>query len=162
MGKKFISNKEWSKKDCHVNRTLQFSERGFVITVDAFLSVVVTTLLVLLAFFYLSWVSSDSWNVVDLKNIVSDEASVLEKNATFEDSVLRNSSELLEISLNSSPDPYCFEATIFNSSLSPVIHALKAGCSKTATQIISSERTIVVRDDAGSSFYFARVEGWIR
>jgi len=157
MCRKFILEKKLPKAGARA-----VSERGFVITVDSFLSVVVMTLLIVLSFFFLSKVTGDSWNLVDLKNIVSDKSAVLEKNLLFEDSILRSSSELLEVSLNSSPDPYCFEATLFNESLSPLVHALKAGCTKSTIQIISSERTFMVRDDNGSSFYIARVEGWVK
>ncbi len=157
MCKKFIA-----KPSSPLKKVFWSSERGFVITVDAFLSVVVMILLILASFFYLSKVSSNSWNVVDLRNIVSDKAVVLEKNHIFEDSILRDSSELLEASLNLVPEPYCLEATVLNASLSPVVHAVKVGCTSTPTQIISSERTIILRSDAGSSFFIAKVEGWVK
>jgi hypothetical protein len=157
MAKKFVLKHSSCRKFIFPS-----SEKGFVITVDAFLSVVVMILFVVLSLFFLSRVSSDAWNTVDLKNIVSDKASALEKSLIFEDSVKRVSVELLASSINSSPEPYCFSITIFNESLSPILHAIKAGCTKDATEIFSSERSLVVRSDAGSSFYIARVEGWVK
>ena len=136
------------------------SEKGFVITIDAFLSVTVVVLFVILAFFYLSNVGSVSWNSIDLKTIVSDELSVLEKSLVFEDALERGSSELILSSLNSTPNNYCFEVTLFSEVFSPIVHTIKTGCTKSATQIVSSERVIIVQSDFGPTSYIARVEGW--
>jgi hypothetical protein len=138
------------------------SERGFVITVDAFLSVTMIVLFIILSFFYLSKVNLSSWNSVDLKTMTSDELTVLEKSLVFEDALKRGSSELILSSLNSTPIGYCFEATLFSQSFSPIIHTIKAGCTKNATNIASNERVIIVPTDSTPLIYVARVEGWVK
>ncbi|MFA5931468.1 MAG: hypothetical protein WC821_04115 [archaeon] len=139
------------------------ARKGFIITVDAFLSVTLILLLVILSFFYLSSTSLDSWNVVDLKNIVFDCASVLEKSLALESAVKQSSSEGILLILNNTPNRYCFEVSVLDSTnLSPIITVLKAGCVKYSTEIISYERGLVVKTDMDTSFYLARVAGWVK
>ena len=101
-----------------------------------------------ISFFYLSNTSLNSWNVVDLKNIVFDSSSVLEKSLALESAIKQSSSEGILLVLNNTPDRYCFEVAILNSAdLSPVVNVLKAGCIKYSSEIISYERGLVVKTD---------------
>jgi hypothetical protein len=135
--------------------------RGFVITVDAFLGVTLILLFAVLAFFYMSKVSLNSWNTIDQRNLVFDEASILEKSLALENSVINSSSEEILSFLNQTPQGYCFEVTIYSSpDLSPKIHSIKTGCVKSADEYISIDRSFVVRDSDSVSYYIARVSGW--
>ena len=140
-----------------------FSQKGFVITVDAFLGATLMFLLVILSFVYLSQTSMDSWNTVDLRNAVFDEANVLEKSLVLETAVKQSSSEGILSSLNSTQAFYCFEVSVLNpNDFSIVINALKTGCIKRSTDSFSFEKTLVVNSNGIVSFYIARIEGWSR
>jgi hypothetical protein len=139
------------------------NDKGFVITVDAFLGATLILLFIIISYFYLSQVALTSWNLVDLRNIVNDEAAVLEKTMALEYSVNQSSSDVLLSKLNESSMNICFEVTIINPSTAlPVIHAMKTGCVKNASEVVSIERSFVVNEDDRVSFFIARVEGWIK
>ncbi len=139
------------------------NNKGFVITVDAFLGATLILLFIIISFFYLSQVSLTSWNLIDLRNIVNDEAAVLEKTMTLEYSVNQSSSDALLSKLNESAMNVCFEVTITNPVTSlPVVHAVKTGCVKNASEVASIERSFVVNDGNSVSFFVARIEGWVK
>jgi len=136
---------------------------GFVVTVDAFLGATLVLLFIVISFFYLSHVSLTSWDQVDLRNTVNDEAAILEKTNAFEYSINQSSSDVLLAKIDESYSNTCFEVTIIDPSTSmPVIHSLKTGCTKNSSEVASVERSFVVNDDENVSFYIARVEGWIK
>lgn len=137
-------------------------KKGFIITVDSFLGVTLMLLFILLAFFFVSRAVLDSWNILDLKGIVFDEGSVLEKSGVFENAIKSSSSEELLTYLNSTPSNYCFSATIFSSDLSVRFYAIKGGCVNNVTNLVSYERTIVIRDANSVSYFLARTEGWVK
>ncbi|MCX6801115.1 MAG: hypothetical protein NTZ73_02910 [Candidatus Diapherotrites archaeon] len=136
--------------------------KGFLISLDAFLSLTINMLLILMAFFYLSQVSTTSWNSVDLKLIVMDQIAVLEKSGILENAVKQGSSESILSGLNMTPYSLCFEVLVFNGeNLSvPVIHAVKAGCQKSFTELSAVEGAFVVVDNSDVNFLVARVSGW--
>jgi len=136
-------------------------EKGFVITVDSFISVSLILIFVLISFYYLSNVSLDSWNAVDARILAFDEAAVLEKSLAVENSIKLSSSELILASLNSTPSGYCFEATVYDSTLStPLVHAIKTGCTKNSTNLTSVERAIAVKQGSIVTFYILKVVVW--
>jgi len=135
-------------------------EKGFVMTVDAFLSITLIAIFVLLAFGYISLIKLDSWNSVDLKNSSSDVISILDKTNSFSDAILNYSTEGISSILNSTPNNICFESTIFDSSLNVILHSIKTGCTKNSSQVFSVERSIVLNNNGIVSFFIARIEGW--
>ena len=135
-------------------------EKGFVMTVDAFLSITLIAIFVLLAFGYISLIKLDSWNSVDLKNSVFDTISILEKTNLFNDALLNYSTEGISSIMNSTPNNVCFESTVFDNSLNVVLHSIKTGCTKNSSQIFSAERLIVLNNNGNVSFFIARIEGW--
>lgn len=148
-GKKFFSKK-------------RYAEKGFLITVDSFLSVTLIIFLITASLFYLSQAKSDSWNTVDLKYAVNDLSTVLEKNLGFENAIKQSSSELLLEKLDNSSSKYCFSSTIYNSDLSVQMSSIKTGCTKNAEDILSAERVIVVNSSGTISLYIARIDGWFK
>jgi hypothetical protein len=138
------------------------NDKGFILTFDSFLGVVLLFFLFLASFFYISQVNFDSWNSIDLIDLARDELTVLEKNGVFENAILGNSSELIRQNINSAPNPICFEASIFedNAITSPVIIATKTGCDKTSESIFAVNRTIVVNNNNDINFYLVKMEAW--
>ena len=140
-----------------------FSSKGFVITIDAFLSVTLVLLFIILSFFYLSQISINSWDSIDLKNTIYDSSNVLEKSLVLENAVKSLSSEEILVNLNETSKSYCIQLSILKQSdLSPLIVALKSGCQKLTDQLFSYERTLVVKSDSNFSFYVVRTEGWVK
>jgi len=139
-------------------------EKGFVLTVDSFLSVTLIILFILLSFFYLTKTSVSSWNVVDLRLIVGDEIAVLEKSGLLEDAIKQSSSEMILSALNDTPNSYCFSLTVYDysSALAPIINSVKSGCAEKGDEVSSVERSIVSRNSSDINFYIARLEGWVK
>lgn len=138
-------------------------EKGFVITIDAFLGITLMFALIIVAFFFFSQTELSAWNSVDLRNAVNDEAAVLLKGRILENALQQGSSELVLMNLNSSSDNYCFEVTITGAgSSSIVLHSIKTGCVKSSDNIAAVNKSVVVRSNSLVSFYIARVEGWVK
>lgn len=136
--------------------------RGFVLTVDSFIGLTMLLFLVLVSLYYVSQLNLASWNSIDLKNAVFDELSVLEKDSVLKGAVLESSSEGMLSALNLSPPTYCFEVVIFDKNVSsPLVHAVKTGCTKTGAQSSSAERSFVVDGNNSATIYVARATGWI-
>jgi len=137
-------------------------EKGFVMTVDAFLSITLIAIFVLLAFGYISLIKLDSWDSVDLKNSCSDVISILDKTDLLNDAIASYSTENISSILNSTPNNICFELTMFNRDLDVILHSIKTGCTKNSTQTFSVERSIVSNINGSVSFFIARIEGWFK
>ncbi|MGI6589837.1 MAG: hypothetical protein ACOX1V_04220 [Candidatus Iainarchaeum sp.] len=140
----------------------KISENGFIITVDSFLGITLATIFIILALFYLSLISLDSWNAVDLKDSCSDLISVMEKNGVIVDALFSSSSEEISLILNSTPQNTCFELIIFDEESINVIHSIKTGCVKSSRSVFSVERSIVLNEGEGVSFFVARINGWFK
>ena len=137
-------------------------EKGFVLTVDAFLSVTLILLFIILSFFYLSKTSVYSWNAVDLRLVTGDELAVLEKGGVLESAIKQSSSEGILSALNDTPNSYCFSLTVYDYSaaLAPKLNSVKSGCAQKGNDVSSVERTIISRNASDINFYIARLEGW--
>jgi len=145
-------------------RTKKMGVRGFVLSVDSFIGITLLSLIVLSSFMYLSQISSSEWNAVDSTNISRDELTVLDKTLILENAIKEGSAELITAALNSSPSAYCFELSVFdqNNTSYPKIYALKAGCTKSFSDISVAERSIVVNDYNVMNFYIARIGVWYK
>ena len=137
------------------------NQRGFFITLDAFISLGVVLIAIIIGYFYLSQITANSWERVDLLNITLDESLVLEKSSALSQAIEQESSEIIISSLDKTPYSYCFEVAIYSQSeLSvPEIYALKKGCSKSVDEFISINRSLVVYNPS-ASFYIVKVAGW--
>ncbi|NMA44452.1 MAG: hypothetical protein GX950_01405 [Candidatus Diapherotrites archaeon] len=141
---------------------MRINKKGLFISTDSFVASVLVFILVLTSMVFLSQVSFNSWNSIDLINASRDVASVLEKSNILKNAINQNSAELISSSLINTPQSFCFEVTIFeNTNLSlPIISTIKPGCVKYSKEISSVERTIVVNQNNSNKYYIARVSGW--
>jgi len=139
-------------------------KKGFVISVDVLISLMMVSFIIVASLFYLSQVTLTSWNSVDLLNVTQDEAMILDKSAVFETSLSQNSAEPILASINASPENYCFEVSVFSQSdfTLPLLHTIKTGCVKRSSDLSSVEQTFVVHSGGSVLFYVARIEGWIK
>ncbi len=137
--------------------------RGFIISSDAFIGLTVLAFLILVSLSYVAQVNIDSWNNIDLINSARDLSTVLEKNLVFENAIKQQSSELIQQNINESLQSICFEARIYSSTdlNTPILGALKADCTKSFSELVSVERTIIV-NDSNVSFYVAKMEAWYK
>ncbi|MDD4251196.1 MAG: hypothetical protein PHX27_03325 [Candidatus ainarchaeum sp.] len=137
--------------------------KGFVITSDSFLGLTILFVLILASMFYISQVSFNSWNNIDLINSARDVLIVFDKASYFENAILQGSSEVLVEKINSTPKSLCFELSLIPKDSSiPLIIALKSGCFKNFNELIVVNRSIIVNDGASVSFFTARVEAWYK
>ena len=137
------------------------SRKGFIITVDSFLGLTLMAVFMMLSLVYLSLVSLDSWNSIDLKDSCSDLVSILEKEGVIDRALLSSSSEEASFFINSTPQSSCFELVVFDSLGDSVIHAIKTGCVKNSSSVFSVERSIVLNDEE-INFFIVRVNGWFK
>ena len=139
------------------------NKNGFIISVDAFLSMTLLAFIILISFFYLSTISLSSWNSVDLINMARDEATVLEKNSSFSNAVSIGSAEEILSNLNATPEKFCFEVSISRQGVSvPILGTKKSGCVKSFTELYSVQRTFVVKDTTNVYFYVAKIDVWYK
>jgi len=138
--------------------------KGFVITTDAFIALTLLFLFTIVSLFFVSNVSMNAWNSVDLSLASRDEAAVLEKSLSFESAVLWGSAEPIVSIINASPEAYCFEVALYSESdlNTPVLFALKSGCVKSFSEISVSQRSVVVNSGNDLSFFVARVGAWYK
>ena len=139
-------------------------KKGFVITLDAFLSLVLVLVLVFAAYSAISGTTATAWDTVQLKTLAQDEATVLQKSrAADAANFVWSGMDLVEI-MNVSPVRVCFESSIlYGPDRSVLVHALKTGCVKNASEIVAVERsfvTIGVSDPSLIANDIIRVEAW--
>lgn len=145
-----------------VKEKFLLKEKGFVITIDSFLSITLVAIFVILAFGYISLIKLESWDSIDLKNSSSDVISILDKTNAFENALLSYSTEGIFSIINSTPSNICFESTVFDNESNIVLHLIKTGCTKNSTHVFSVERSIVLNKSGTVSFFIARIEGWFK
>ena len=145
-------------------RTPSAGQRGFVLSSDAMISLTLFFFLVMVSFFYISQISVTAWDAADLLNAVRDQATVLEKSGALDSAVQQGSSQAVLDMLNSTPGVFCFEVSVFDPAnfQTPVLHSIKSDCTKSYSTLMSTERSMVVRQNAHVSFYVARVDGWFK
>lgn len=141
---------------------MKSNQKGLFITTDAFVGLTLVFVLILASMVFLSQVSFNSWNSIDLIIASRDQATVLEKNEVLENSIKQNSSEPINSELINTPQNLCFEVNIFsNNNLDlPILSSIKPGCVKYFKEYSSNERTIIINEDNQVSFYIARVGVW--
>jgi ABC-type amino acid transport substrate-binding protein len=138
--------------------------KGFIISTDAFIALTLLAFLAVVSFFYLSTITSTSWNTIDLINTARDEAIFLEKQQIFEDAIKQQSSDILLDKVNATPNAYCIEISIFNENnlTVPMLYVLKSDCTKGFSDLATSDRTIVVNSGNNVSFYVAKIGVWYK
>lgn len=137
-------------------------EKGFVITIDAFLGMTVLVILLALSLYFISQANLLSYNSVDLRNSANDLGAVLEKSGALRNAVLSSSSEGIVEIINATQSSYCAEVVVFDSFEVPLVGALKTGCIKNSQSVLSVKRTFVVNRDGNISGYYARIGVWVQ
>jgi hypothetical protein len=143
---------------------VQINKRGLFISTDSFVGLILVFILILTSMVFLSQVSFNSWNSIDLISASRDLATVLEKSNILQNSITQNSAEPISSALVTTPQSFCFEVTIFESDnlLLPIISTIKPGCVKYSKEISSVERTVIVKENNLIKYYIARVSGWYK
>ncbi len=141
---------------------MKINQKGLFLSTDAFVGLTLVFVLILTSMVFLSQVSFNSWNSIDLINAARDEGVVLEKTLILEQSIKQNSSEHLVQALITTPESLCFEVNVFRKEdlLLPIMNAIKPNCVKYYKEISSTERTIIVNDNGVVLFYIARIGVW--
>jgi hypothetical protein len=133
--------------------------KGFIISTDSFLGLTLMAFIILIAIFYISIISLDSWNSIDLINTSRDEIALLEKNNVLKNSITQASNELIIEKLNETTQNICFEVSIYEyGNTFPDLIAKKSGCVKNTDELFIVNRSFVT----DTNFYTAKIESWYK
>jgi len=138
------------------------NSKGFVISLDAIIALMVFFIIFTLSTTYLEQVKFDAKNSLILKENAMDSLTVLEKNGALETSVKTNNVKLLRRFANKLPNNLCIDLGIYSESdlTKTIMSVLKPGCKKNFINSATISRSFVVRDDFETDLYLARIIVW--
>lgn len=129
--------------------------RGIVLTLDAILAIVVSTILFFYIFSILYQINYSATRDILLTKVGQDVLTSLEKNGTLQYEVTNNRTLELRGILNYLPASICPNIEIYNSQNQVIMIVGKAGCNCT-TDYSTNIRSFVIVTGGTMSEYFAR------
>jgi hypothetical protein len=131
--------------------------KGFVITLDSIVALLLMLILLLTITSTFSTVSTKSLSDVHLRQISFDTLTILEKSSMLNNAIKSNSSaEISSFLSRETPNNVCMLLKIFRGQEANFIIA-KGGC-KQKSEFQLARRSFVV----GNDFYFAEISTWNR
>ena len=131
--------------------------KGFVITLDAVLALLLMLTILLTITSTFSKVSSESWGNVHLRQLSFDTLTILEKSNMLNNAIKSNSSaEISDFLSRETPNNICMVLKIFRGQEANFIIA-KGGCEQKSEFQIARRSFVVDKE-----FYFAEISTWNR
>ena len=130
--------------------------KAFVFSMDAIFAIIVAGLMLLACFFYLSQTTTNINNGQDIFRISLDSLAVLEKDGALKAAVEENSTAAVQSFLDSLPDRFCGNITIYTSSSVIVSSSQKAGCTAKNESAVALRSFIA----GNSTAYYAKMGAW--
>ncbi|MBI2598472.1 MAG: hypothetical protein HYW50_04720, partial [Candidatus Diapherotrites archaeon] len=139
-------------------------KKGFVMSVDAIISLLIFFALFSATTFYLGQVKFEAKNSVLLKESAMDAITVLEKNGKLEEAVKTNKATQIRSFLNKLPNSLCAQIQIFgeNDPANPLMTVLRPDCKKNFKETATFNRSFAVLNGATADNYVARITAWTR
>jgi hypothetical protein len=133
-------------------------KKGLIFSIDAMFAIVVAGMMVLACFFYFSQTTTNIHNDQDMYKISSDSLTILEKDGTLATAAATGIPTTIYSFLDSLPDQFCGNVTIYTSSSAALLSAQKTGCTA------GEESAIAVRSFVLglSGVYSAKMVTWYR
>ncbi len=129
--------------------------KGIILTLDAILAIIVSTVIFLYIFLTLNKTNYSATRDLLLNKIGQDVLTSLEKNGTLQFEVANNRTTELRGILNSLPANICLSIEIYNSQNQVVLIVEKAGCNCMTDYSINVRSFVLISSDAMDE-YFAK------
>jgi len=139
-------------------------KKGFVISLDALIALLIFAVLIGTSAFYLEQAQAEARNSTLLKEAASDVLTVLDKTLVLETAIEDGSTTGIMSFLGKLPYNMCGEVLIYkNSDLSSIeVSVLRQGCSKTFDEVATVKRDFFVESNGSLEFYIAELKAWVR
>ena len=139
-------------------------KKGFVISIDAMLALVIILVMFAGITFYLSSIKFEAGTKVLLREMGMDAVTTLEKNGTLETAVRTSNTTEISSFLSQMPNSICGDLKVFNESdlNNHIFLAAKSGCLKNFEDSATVNRSFVVRNGSDADMHLARMTIWYK
>ena len=140
------------------------NEKGFIISFEAIIALLVFAVLISTSLFYLGQVEPEARNSLLLKETATDAITVLDKTTILQNTINNGSSSEINSFLARLPYNMCAEVLIYsNTDLNTVIvSTLRQGCEKTFDELATVKRDFFTESNGNLEFYIAEINMWVR
>jgi len=144
--------------------TKKRNEKGFIISFEALIALLVFAVLISTSIFYLSQVVPEARNSLLLKETAADALTVLDKTTVLQNAIDSGSSSDISSFLARLPYNMCTEVLIYsNTDLNTVVlSTLRPGCEKTFNELATVKRDFFTENNGNLEFYMAKLNMWVR
>lgn len=140
------------------------NSKGWIISFDAVLALMVMLVLFVGISFYFSGVKNDSLESIKLQEFGFDVLTVLEKSGELEEAVKENDATELKRFIEKTQSQYCLSLELYSSSdvNNAEISVNKSDCSGKYSELISVKRSFLVEENSDLNFYLAKARAWVK
>jgi len=167
------ASSEWNERRWHSDKPAvaagkgvqrMIKEKGFVLSFDALVALLVFFALLLAASSYLGQVEFEAGSSLSLKRAAMDSITVLEKSGEVEKAINSDKVSGLRSFLNKLPYAICADLRIFPESdlTNPTYAVLRSGCKKNYLEVATAKRAVLVESSGNAAFYLAEIRAWYR
>jgi len=139
-------------------------KKGFVISFDAMVAMLVLFIMFTVATSYLGKVVFEAESSSILKEVAMDTITVLEKGNTLENSIKKDKVTDIRSFLNKLPYSICADLRVYAETdlANPALTALRPGCKLNFEEVAIMKRSIVVENNGNADLYLAEIRTWYR
>ncbi|MBU1120407.1 hypothetical protein KJ660_00860 [Candidatus Micrarchaeota archaeon] len=140
------------------------NERGWIISFDAVLALMVMLVLFVGISFYVSGIKHESLESIRLQEFTFDVLSVLEKSGKIEEAVKGNDATELKRFIEKTQSQYCLSLELYSSDdmSNAVISVNKSDCGGKYSELVSVKRSFLVKENSDLNFYLAKAKAWVK
>ena len=140
------------------------TKKGFVISFDALLALLLLMTLLIITTNNLGNISAEANNSILLKEVAMDSITVLDKSGRIEKAIEGNSVSGLRAFLNRLPYSLCADLRIYSESdlSNPVLSVLRPDCKKNFLDSATVKRSAVFENGGNAESYLAELRAWYR
>ena len=142
----------------------EMKEKGFIISFEALIALLVFAVLIGASVFYLGQVAPEARNSQLLKETAEDALTVLDKTTVLQNAINSGSSSGISSFLARLPYNRCAEVLIYSDTdLNTVaLSTLRQGCEKTFSELATVKRDFFTESNGNLDFYIAELNMWVR
>ncbi len=139
-------------------------EKGFIISFEAIIALLVFAVLIGTSVFYLEQSVPEARNSLLLKETASDTLTVLDKTTILQDAIDNRSSLGINSFFARLPYNKCAEVIIYNESdlNTAILSVLRQDCEKTFDELATVKRGFFIESNGNLDFYIAELNMWVR
>jgi hypothetical protein len=129
--------------------------KGFVVTLDSIIALIVTISLIILVSSPALRVRPSAWSDAQVKRVSMDSLAILDKSGILARAVGQNSTSEIAYFMSTESTSLCMEVKVRGSD-GYNLYAEKSGCTNEGMRVFLSKRTLIV----GNKFYTAELRSW--